>query len=204
MLSMVINAGQCKPFVSDRAAETIAAMFKARRRKPMPSRESERFAASRGTAAMLLAGMLVLGFGLPAAAQSVDDGSQNGLEGTWRAQLTIIDCQPPHAVLRTFKARFSFAEGGTLTVTTAGQPPSQNTPGLGVWNYMYGRTYSAVSEAFVFSPAGVWTSTQRLTRVITVSRDGKRYTDSVALEILDINDNVIVTGCGTSVATRLE
>jgi hypothetical protein len=69
---------------------------------------------------------------------------------------------------------------------------------------MYGRTYSAVSEAFVFSPAGVWTSTQRLTRVITVSRDAKRYTDSVALEILDTNDKVIVTGCGTSVAHRME
>jgi hypothetical protein len=201
---MVINDGQCNASVSDRGSRNDRSVVQSKKEKPMSSRQSERFVASRGTAAMLLAGMLLLGFGLPATAQSVNDGSPNGLEGTWRAQLTIIDCQPPHAVLRTFKARFSFAEGGTLTVTTAGQPPSQNTPGLGVWNYLYGRNYSAVSEAFVFSPAGVWTSTQRLTRVITVSRDGKRYTDSVALEILDINDNVIVTGCGTSVATRLE
>ncbi len=169
----------------------------------MSSRQSERFAASRGTAAMLLAGMLLLGFGLPATAQSVNSGSPNGLEGTWRVQLTVSDCTTG-IVIRTFPARFSYATGGTLTVTTAGQLPSLSTPGLGIWNHMYGRTYSAVSEAFIFSSAGAWTSTQRLTRVIVVSRDAKRYTDTVALEILDPNENVIVTGCGTSVATRLE
>ncbi len=49
----------------------------------MTSRKSKRFAASRGTAALVLAGMLVLGPGLTAMAQSVD--AQNGLEGTWRA-----------------------------------------------------------------------------------------------------------------------
>ena len=169
----------------------------------MSSGNSKRYAASRWTAATILAGMLILVSGTTAKAES--DGAEyyDSLKGTWRAQLTIIDCDTK-AVLRSFPAKFSFAEGGTLTVTTAGQPPSQNTAGLGVWNYMYGRTYSAVSEAFVFSPTGVWTSTQRLTRVITLSRDGRRYTDLVALQILDTNGNVIVTGCGTSSARRME
>ena len=107
-------------------------------------------------------------------------------------------------MLRTFPAIFAYAKGGTLTVTTAGQPPSLNTAGLGVWNHTYGRTYSAVSEAFIFNAAGAWTSIQRLTRVIVVSWDGKGYTDTVALEILDTHGNVIVTGCATSVASRLE
>jgi len=169
----------------------------------MSSKMSKPFAASRASA-LVLAGMLVLVSGLTAKAQSGGAGSDDGLQGTWDAQLTIIDCQPPHAVLRSFPAKFSFAEGGTLTLTTAGQPPSQNTTGLGVWNYMYGRTYSAVSESFLFSPTGVPTAIQRLTRVITVSRDGKRYTDSVALELLDPNRNLIATGCGTSSAHRME
>lgn len=168
----------------------------------MSSKLSKPFAASSGSA-LVLAGMLILVSGLTAAAQSGGAGSYDGLEGTWRAQLTVTDCQT-NAVLRTFPARFSFAKGGTLTVTTAGLLPSLNTPGLGVWNHMYGRTYSAVTEAFIFSPAGAWTSIQRLTRVIVVSRDTKGYTDTVALEILDTNGNVIVTGCGTSVASRME
>ena len=139
-----------------------------------------------------------------AVAQSEESGSARGLEGTWNAQLTVTDCNNPNTVLRTFPAKFSYAKGGTLTVTTAGQLPSLNTPGLGVWNHMYGSTYSAVSEAFIFSSAGAWTSTQRLTRVIVVSRDAKAYTDAVALEILDTSGHVIVTGCATSVASRME
>jgi hypothetical protein len=144
-------------------------------------------------------------------AQSEESGSARGLEetwrgleGTWNAQLTVFDCNNPNTVLRIFPAKFAYAKGGTLTVTTAGQLPSLNTPGLGVWHHMYGRTYSGVSEAFIFSSAGAWTSTQRLTRVIVVSRDAKEYLDTVALEILDTNGKVIVTGCATSVASRLE
>ena len=147
-----------------------------------------------------------------AIAQSEESGSargreetwRDGLEGTWRAQLTVRDCQNPNTVLRTFPAIFAYAKGGTLTFTTGGQPPSLNTPGLGVWNHMYGSTYSAVSEAFISSSAGAWTSTQRLTRVIVVSRDAKSYTDTVALEILDTHGSVMVTGCATSVASRME
>jgi hypothetical protein len=177
----------------------------------MSSGKSKRFAISRGTAGLVLGGLLALGCGLAAMAQSAAAGSHDGhegawgdgLEGTWRAWLTVRDCQTG-AVQRTFPAVFVYAEGGTLTFTTGGQPPSLNTPGLGVWSHLHGHTYSAVSEAFIFSSAGAWTSTQRLTRLIDVGRDGKGYTDIVALEILDTNGHVIVTGCATSVASRME
>jgi hypothetical protein len=147
-----------------------------------------------------------------AVAQSEESGSvrgpegtwRDGLEGTWRAQLTVNDCQNPNTVVRTFPAMFAYAKGGTLTVTTGGQPPSLNTAGLGVWHHMYSHTYSALSEAFIFNSGGAWTSTQRLTRTIVASWDAKGYTDKVALEILDTHGNVIVTGCATSVASRLE
>jgi hypothetical protein len=165
--------------------------------------KSKRFAASRGTAALVLAGVLLLGFGLTAMAQSVGAGSHNGLEGTWRAKLTVRDCQSGVA-LRTFPTIFEYAIGGTLTYTTAGQLPSLSTTGLGVWKHMDGHTYKAVSEVFIFSPAGAWTSTHRLTRVIEVSRDAKRYTDTIALKIFDTNHNLIGTGCATAVASRME
>ena len=103
-----------------------------------------------------------------------------------------------------FPAVFTFAKGGTATVITAGQLPSVATPGLGAWRHTQGHNYSAVTDEFIFSPAGVWIQTHRLTRAIEVSIDGHAFTDKVALEILDTNDNVIATGCATSVATRLE
>jgi len=168
----------------------------------LTSRNMKRFAASHG-AALVLAGLLVLGSGLTATAQSVNAGSSNGLEGTWRVQLTVQDCQTGQ-VLRTFPALFAFAKGGTLTYATAGQLPSATTTGLGVWRHTEGHSYSAVSEVFIFSPAGVWIQTHRLTRAIDVSNDGDEFTDTVALQIFDTSGNQIVAGCGTSVGSRMK
>jgi hypothetical protein len=187
------------PWVIAAAAEPQQRYSKTRRRNLLTSINLNCVAVSRGTAALVLAGMLVLGSGLTAWAQSEDAG----LKGTWRLQVTVRDCQTRQA-LRTFPALFAFAKGGTLTVTTAGQLPSLSTPGLGVWRHTDGHTYSAVSEAFVFSPAGAWTQTHRLTRVIEISNDANEFTDTVALQIFDTNGNLILTGCATSVASRFE
>ena len=170
----------------------------------MISRNLKRFAASNGTVALVLTGMLVLLSGLTANAQSEDARSHRGLQGTWRLQVTVRDgdCQTGQ-VQRTFPALATFAKGGTLTLTTAGQSPAQSTTGLGVWRRTDDHSYSAVSESFVFSPAGVWT--HRLTRAIDIDVDGDEFTDTVALEILDTSGNVIATGgCATSVGTRFK
>jgi hypothetical protein len=163
----------------------------------------KRFAASGRAAVLVLAGTLFLGSGLTARAQSEGNNSQRGLEGAWRVQLTVRDCNTGQA-LRTFPTLFAFAKGGTVTFTTAGQLPSLATPGLGTWHHMDDHTYSAVSEVFIFSPAGAWIQTHRLTRIIEVSTDGDQFTDTVALQIFDTNGNQIVTGCGTSVGSRMK
>jgi hypothetical protein len=124
-----------------------------------------------------------------------------GLQGTWRVQLTVRDCHTGVA-LRTFPALLTFAKGGTLSVTT--QLPALSTTGLGVWRHTDGHAYSAVSEAFVFSTAGAWTQTHRLTRAIEIGNNEDEFTDTVALQIFDTNGNVIVTGCATSVGSRFE
>jgi len=167
----------------------------------MTSRNLKRIAAFGATAALVLAGMLVQGSGLKARAQS--ESQAGPLQGTWRVQLSVRDCQTG-AQIRTFPALFTFAKGGTLTATTAGQSPALFTPNLGVWGHTGGNTYSAVSEAFVFSPAGAWIQTHRLTRAIELSSDADEFTDTVALEIFDTNGNVIVRGCGTSAGRRFE
>jgi hypothetical protein len=168
----------------------------------LTSRNLSRCAASSRAALLVLAGTLFLGSGLIARAQSDWDHSQRGLEGAWRLQLTVRDCNTGQE-LRTFPAVFTFAKGGTASVITAGQLPSLATTGLGAWRHTRGHNYSAVTDAFVFSPAGVWIQTHRLTRAIEVSMDGDAFTDTVALQILDPNGNLIVTGCATSVASRL-
>lgn len=170
----------------------------------MTSRNSNHFAASSRATVLVLAGMLFLGSGPTARAQSDGDNSQSGLEGAWRLQVTVRDCNTGQPLRPTFPAVFTFAQGGTATVITAGQLPSLATPGLGVWRHSEGQNYSAVTDAFVFSAAGVWIQTHRLTRVIQVSIDGDSFIDQVALQILDTAGNPIATGCATSVANRFE
>ena len=149
-----------------------------------------------------LAVMLLLTTGL--GAQEGNSESQGGrLEGTWRVQVSVKDCQTG-VVQRTFPALFAFAKGGTLTVTTGGQPPALFTPGIGVWRHTGGHTYSAVFEAFAFTPAGVWIATHRFTRTIELDRNADDFTDTIKLEILDTSGNLIAPGCGSSTARRFE
>jgi hypothetical protein len=152
---------------------------------------------------MIVCGLLVPASSMGPTTRADNAGSDNGLEGAWRVQVTVRDCQTDVA-LRTFPALFAFAQGGTLSVTTAGQLPALSTTGLGVWRHTEGHAYSAVSEAFVFSPAGAWTQTHRLTRAIEIGNDADEFTDTVALQIFDTSGNLIVTGCATSVGSRFK
>jgi hypothetical protein len=79
------------------------------------------------------------------------DSQGRGLEGTWRVQVSVKDCQTG-VVQRTFPALFAFAKGGTLTEATAGQSPALFTPGFGVWRHAAGRAYTAAFETFVLTP----------------------------------------------------
>ena len=172
-------------------------------RKAIKLRILKRFGAVGLAAALALTAMLIPKIGLSARAAQSEGSESQGLQGTWRVQLTVRDCQT-NVALRTFPALFTFAKGGTLSVTTAGQLPALSTTGLGVWRHTDGHAYSAVSEAFVFSTAGVWTQTHRLTRAIEIGNNEDEFTDTVALQIFDTNGNVIVTGCATSVGSRFE
>lgn len=169
----------------------------------MSSKLSKPFATSRGSA-LALAGMLVLGSGLTAMARAQNPGSDNGLEGTWRLQVTVRDCNTGQPLRPTFPALLTFAKGGTATAITGGQLPSLFTPQLGVWRHTQGHNYTAVTETFVFSAAGAWIQTNRYTRAIRVSVDGDSFIDQIALQIFDTAGNEIATGCGTTVASRME
>lgn len=157
---------------------------------------------------LTLAGVLFLAPARGVKAEKPDEpGKSNSqakkLEGTWRAQITIRNCQTGEAV-RTFPALVTFANGGTLNATAAGSSPARVSPDYGTWRHTGGSTYSAVSEAFLFSTAGDWTGTQRVTRAIEIGDDPDESTANTSTEIFDVNGNLLATGCATSVARRLE
>jgi hypothetical protein len=125
------------------------------------------------------------------------------LEGTWRVQVTLRVCQTG-AEIRTFPALATFATGGTINASTAASSPARVTPDYGTWRHTGGHTFAALSEAFLFNPAGDWIGTQRVARAIEIGEDPDNLNVSVSTEIFDINGNLLATGCATAVGHRLE
>lgn len=157
---------------------------------------------------LVLAGAILLTPMRSVRAQSQEVPSQSEsqagrLEGTWRVQVAIRNCQTGEA-LRSFPALLTFAQGGTLTETTTGFAPAQRTPGHGFWRRTGGHTYRAVSEAFLFNPAGAWTGTQKLTQTIEIEGNSDEFNSNATIEIFDVNGSLTTTGCATAIGRRLE
>ena len=125
------------------------------------------------------------------------------LEGTWQVQVTLQNCQTG-AALRTAPALLTFAEGGTLVETTTVFSSAQRSPGHGFWEHMGGKTFKAVSKAFIFNPDGTWAGTQTLTQAIEFGDDPDVFNSNATTEIVAPNGNVILSGCATAVAHRME
>src|SRR5216684_3229382 len=154
---------------------------------------------------LVLVGALVQPFGRDAAAQSDREGR---LEGTWRVQVTPINCQTG-APLPSFSALVSYARGGTLTevVNAAAFLPGQVTPGLGVWSHTQADAYKAVWEVFILFDTPVpglpfKRGVQRLLRDIEV--DGDQMTFNASSRFVDSNGNPLFATCASGTGTRFE
>jgi len=140
---------------------------------------------------------------LTSADEAAAGKASKKLEGTWAVQVTIHDCQSG-ADLRTFPALLTFAQGGTLTETTAGFPPAARTPGHGFWRFTSGNAFAATSMAFLFGPDGTQTGMQTLTQAIEFGDDPDTFTSTASSTITDPNGNQIAATCATAVAHRVK
>jgi hypothetical protein len=159
------------------------------------------------TAVIVLCLAVIVGYSMAASqkatAQVADQSSGGKIEGTWRVQVTVRNCQTGDE-LRTFPAILTFAQGGNLTGTTTVVPVALRSPDHGVWNFKGAGNYRAVSEAFLFNPAGAWVSTQRITQAIDLAPNSNTFTSNASVEFFDTLGNTTSTGCSTAVATRME
>ncbi len=173
------------------------------RRKRQVSADKENRMRRQMTTAMILFSILVV-LGLGARKTNTFAQSSGGrIQGTWRVQVTQRNCQTGSEI-RSFPAMLTFADGGTLTGTTTAFPVALRGPDHGVWNHETDRSYRALSEAFIFNPAGAWISTQRITQAIDLSADANSFTSNAAVEFFDTGGNLTTAGCATAVATRMQ
>jgi len=126
------------------------------------------------------------------------------LEGTWRVEITLVNCQTGEQLRDPFPALATFARGGTVTTSDGGLSPTVRGAGHGDWWRTQGRTFAAIAEAFLFTPTGALSGRQRLVQQIELDAGGMDFEATVSSTILNTFGQVVAVGCARSVGRRLD
>jgi hypothetical protein len=159
----------------------------------------------RGPVAVAMVAVLLTG-GVAAATRQGPPAHGKGrlLQGTWRVQITLRNCTTGEPVRPPFPALATFAAGGTVTTADGGLSPVARGTGHGIWAHNGGHNYEALTEAFLFTPAGIVSGTQRLRQTIDIGGHPDEFHATVSAHILDAGGTVVGSGCATSVGRRME
>jgi len=160
------------------------------------------------SAALTLLGACVLAFASAVAAHDSDDrGDSADLVGTWQFQITLRNCQSGAPIGAPFQSLLTFADGGTMTETTANSMfyPAERGPGHGVWSSARRKgEYTAASMAFI-TMNGALVKTQKITQTIDMGPGhDKLTTPKATVEFFDPAGNLLQTACAVAVGERFE
>ena len=129
-----------------------------------------------------------------------DKGHEPSLVGVWLTQVTRRNCDTGDPI-GTSRVQLTFAEGGTFLETIG--PSILRSPGNGIWKHESGwNEYSFVLRFMRFDAAGSFVGSGVVRAAITLDETGDHLTSTATNDVLDINGNVIGSGCATSVSTR--
>jgi hypothetical protein len=141
--------------------------------------------------------------GNPATPAQASGPQDRTLEGTWRVQITLRDCQTGNPLGIPFLSLVTYARGGTATAATARVSPALLSPFYGVWAHSGGHTFTSVAQAFLFNPAGVSTGTQTLRQAIEFGGSPDEYSVTATIEIANPVGTVVSTGCASAEGMRM-
>ena len=144
--------------------------------------------------------MAVGGTQISVSGQS-DEGHEPSLVGVWLTQVTRRNCETGDPIGATSQSQLTFAKGGTLLETIG--PSIIRSPGNGIWKRESGlNEYSYAVRFMRYDAAGSFIGSGVVRAVLTLDETGDHYTATATNDVLDVNGNVIGSGCATSVSTR--
>jgi hypothetical protein len=166
-----------------------------------------------GAASAMLASVLAVGAVTVGAGEwERGEGRSKGIEGTWRVQVTIQDCTTEAPLLK-FQSVLAFAEGGTLTGTTANPAfqPGQRSSDYGTWKAAGHDKFRALSEAYILfdsptapPPAPAFRrGVQRLTQAIRLQNDDQ-FSSNAVIAFFDASGAAGPTGCAAASGQRMK
>jgi hypothetical protein len=136
-------------------------------------------------------------------AQSVtaqSEAPERSLVGVWVTQVTRRNCETGEPI-GTGRAQFTYAEGGTLLETIG--PSIFRSPGNGIWKREHGwNEYSFALRFMRYDATGSFVGSGVVRGTLTLDETGNHLTSTATNDVLDVNGNVIASGCATSVSTR--
>ena len=126
---------------------------------------------------------------------------QRSLVGVWLTEVTRRNCDTGEPIAATNRIQLTFAEGGTFLETIG--PSIIRSPGNGIWKREHGwNEYSYALRFMRYDAAGVFVGSGVVRAALTLDETGDHYTATATNDVLDVNGNVIGSGCATSVSTR--
>jgi hypothetical protein len=128
------------------------------------------------------------------------------IQGTWRTVVTPHNCQTG-APFPSLAGQFTFHQGGTMAEygIGPGSSPALRSPGHGVWQRQHGwQLYSFAFTFYRYNASGVLLGSQKITGELELGAAGDTFATRSVIEILDLNDVVVGSGCATAAGTRFE
>jgi hypothetical protein len=137
--------------------------------------------------------------------QENDQKPSRSIVGVWETFVTVRNCETGAPLAPEFQGLSTYNGGGTYTESSGGGNPALRSPGHGIWERESGwRNYSLKFVFLRFNSSGVLIGKQRVFQTVELSENGDQLTSSGRFEVLDLNGNVIGSGCSTATATRFE
>jgi len=132
--------------------------------------------------------------------------NERSIQGTWRTVVTPHNCQTGDP-FTPLAGQFTFYQGGTMAEygIGPGSSPALRSPGHGVWQRRQGwQLYSFAFTFYRYNASGVLLGSTRVTGNLELGGSGDAFTTRSAIEILDVNDVVVGSGCATAAGTRFD
>ena len=159
-------------------------------------------------AGTFLASLIVFGFAqiyVSGQENTSDKKTAKSIVGVWETAVTVRNCETGAPLTPEFQGLSTYNSGGTYTESSGGGNPVLRSPGHGIWERENGwRNYSLKFVFLRFNSSGVLIGKQKVFQTLELSENGDQLTSSGRFEVLDLNGNVIGSGCSTAAATRFE
>ena len=145
---------------------------------------------------------IVSAFATSGSTISAQDPPQRSLVGVWFTETTRRNCDTGDPIA-TNRTQVTFAEGGTFLETIG--PSISRSAGNGIWKREHGwNEYSFTLRFMRYDAFGSFIGSGIVRAAITLDATGDHNTSIATKDVLDVNGNVIGSGCATSVSTRFQ